>query len=55
MCLVYLRCELKQLYVWLVHFEVKMPPKRRKNIFTDYELTKKEPLMFLDLKVLTER
>ena len=46
-CLVYLEC--------LMYFQVKMPGKGRKNIFRDKQTTNKVPLMFLDVKVLTER
>ena len=36
-------------------FQVKMTENGRKNIFTDNQTTNKVPLMFLDLKALTER
>ena len=38
-----------------MHFQVKMQKNERKNIFRDKKSTKKVPLMFLDVKVLTER
>ena len=37
-----------------MHFEVKMPENDRKNIFRDKQTTNKVPLMFLDVRVLTE-
>ena len=38
-----------------MHFKVKMPENDRKNIFRDKQTTNKVPLMFLDVRVLTER
>ena len=38
-----------------MHFQVKMAENGRKNIFRDKQTTSKAPLMFLDVKVLTER
>ena len=39
-----------------MHFEVKMQKKNgRNNIFRDKETSNKVPVMFLDVKVLTER
>ena len=32
-----------------------MPENGRKNVFREKQTTKKVPLMFLDVKVLTER
>ena len=37
-----------------MHFEHKMPENGRNNIFRDKQATNKVPLMFLDIKVLTE-
>ena len=36
-------------------FQVKMPENGRKKIFREKETRNKVPLMFLDIKVLTER
>ena len=38
-----------------MNFEVKMPQNGRKNIFRDKQTTKKVPLIFLDVQVVTER
>ena len=38
-----------------MNFQVNMPENHRSNIFRDKEKTNKVPLMFLGLKVLTER
>ena len=38
-----------------MHFQVKMLENVRKNIFKDKQTKKKIPLMFLDVKVITER
>ena len=38
-----------------MHFQVKLPDNGRKNLFRGNETTNKGPLMFLDVKVLTER
>ena len=38
-----------------MHFQFKIPENGRKNIFRDKETTNMVPLMFLDVKVLTER
>ena len=38
-----------------MNFEVKMPQNGRKNIFRDKQTTKKVPLTFLDVQVVTER
>ena len=38
-----------------MYLQVKMPENGRKNIFRNKEITNKVPLMFLDVKVLTER
>ena len=35
-------------------FQVKVPENGRKNIFRNKETIKKVPVMFLDVKVLTE-
>ena len=37
-----------------MHFQVKMPDNCRENIFRDKQTTNKLPLMFLDIKVLSE-
>ena len=37
------------------HFQDKIPENGRKNIFRDRKTTNNVPLMFLDVKVLTER
>ena len=37
-----------------MHFQVKMLENGTKNIFKDKETTKKLPLMFFDVKVITE-
>ena len=37
-----------------MHFQVRMPGNGRKKIFRDKQATKKVPLMFLDVKILTE-
>ena len=39
----------------LMDFQVKMPKNGRKNIFRDKQTTNKVPLIFFDVKVLTER
>ena len=41
--------------VWLMHFQIKMRENGRKNMFREKQTTNKLPLMFLDVKVLTER
>ena len=51
--LAYLECELQQ-QVWLIHFPVKIPENGRKNISREKKAINKVPLMFLDVKVLTE-
>ena len=38
-----------------MHFQVEMKENSRKNIFTENKTTNKVPLLFLDVKVLTER
>ena len=38
-----------------MHFEHKIEQNGRKNIFREEQKTNKEPLMFADIKVLTER
>ena len=38
-----------------MHFQVKMPENRRKNIFRDKQKPAKVLLMLLEVKVLTER
>ena len=38
-----------------MNFEVKMPQNGRKNIFRDKQTTKKVPLIFLDVQVVTQR
>ena len=38
-----------------MHFQVKMPENDRKNIFRDKQTTSRLPLMFLDVKVFTEK
>ena len=38
-----------------MNFQVKMPENGRKNRFRVKQTTKKVPLMFLGVKVLTER
>ena len=50
-CLVYLECTLQQDSYMA---EVKMPKNGRDNKFKDKKEIKKVPLMFLDIKVLTE-
>ena len=37
-----------------MHIQVKVPENGRINIFRDQQTTNKVPLMFLDVKVLTE-
>ena len=39
----------------MMHFQVKMSEKGRKNIFRDNQTTNKVVLMFLAIKVVTER
>ena len=36
-------------------FQVKIPQNDMKNVFRDKQTTNKVPLVFLDVKVLTER
>ena len=38
-----------------MYLQVKMPQNHRKNIFKDKQTTNKVPVIFLDVKVLTER
>ena len=38
-----------------MHFQVKMPEIDRNKMFREKQTTNKVALMFLDLKVLTER
>ena len=38
-----------------MHSEVKMPQNGTKDIFRDKQTRNKEPLMFLDAKVLAEK
>ena len=38
-----------------MYLESRMPQNGKKNVLRDKQTTKKVPLMFLDLKVLTER
>ena len=37
-----------------MYLKVKMPENGRKNVFKGKQTTNKVPLMFLDVKVLTE-
>ena len=37
-----------------MHFQVKMPENGRKYIFRDKQPTKKVPVMFVDVKVVTQ-
>ena len=37
-----------------MYFEVEIPENGTKNMFRDKETTKKVPLMFLDVKLVTE-
>ena len=56
--LVCLECKLQHdRHEWIewMNFEVKMPQNGRKNIFRDKQTTKKVPLIFLDVQVVTER
>ena len=38
-----------------MHFQFKLPEKGRKKVFRGYQTTDKMELIFLDVKVLTER
>ena len=38
-----------------MYFQVKIPENGRKKIFRDKQRTKKVPLMFSDVKLLTEK
>ena len=38
-----------------MHFRVEMPESERRNIFRDKQTRMNVPLMFSDVKVLTER
>ena len=38
-----------------MYLQVKMPENGRKNVFRDKLITSKVPVMFLDVKVVTER
>ena len=38
-----------------MYFQIKMPEKGSKNIFTGNQTIKQVPLMFLDNKVLSEK
>ena len=38
-----------------MHFYVKMPENGRVNMFREKQTVKQPPLMFLDVKVVTER
>ena len=46
---------MKTTSVWLMRFQLKKPENGRKNIFRHKETTNNTPLMFLDVKVHTER
>ena len=39
----------------LIHFQVNMADNGRNNIFKDKQTTNQVPLMFLDVKVLSQR
>ena len=54
-CLVYSEFKVQERKVWLMHFQVKMPQNGGENIFIDMQTTNKVPLIFLEIKVLTER
>ena len=41
--------------IWLMDFKLKVREKCGKNILRDKQTTKKGPLMFVDVKMLTER
>ena len=38
-----------------MYLQVKMPENGRKNVFRDKQTRRKVPVMFLDVKVVTER
>ena len=53
--LVFLEWQLQQDRLWFMHFQVENPENGRENIFRDKQTTKKVPLIFLNVKVFTER
>ena len=53
--LVYLDGKLQEDRYSGCNFQGKKPEIGKKNIFTEKQTTKKVPLMFLDVKFLTER
>ena len=54
-CLMYLQSKTPSRSLCLIHFQVKMPENGRNKIYRDKQTTNKVPLMFLDVKLLTER
>ena len=50
--MLYLECELEQVTLWLMYFQVKMLEHGRKNIFRDKRTRNKVPSMFFDVIVL---
>ena len=50
-----LECKPGTRWLWLTHFQVKMPENGTKNILRDKQARNTERLIFLDLKVLTNR
>ena len=55
MCSVVSTVETATEKVWWTHFQDNAPENSRKKIFRVYQTKNKIPLMFLDVKVLTER
>ena len=51
----YLESQLQQDKLWFMHFKLKTPENGGKNILEEEQITNKRPLMFLDVKVPTER
>ena len=49
------RVETARRQKWLMHFQVKMAENGRKNIFRDMQTINKVLVMFLEVKVVTER
>ena len=42
-------------YVWFMQFEVEMAENGRRKLFRKEQTTNKVPLIFLDVKLLTEK